>query len=180
MEHIRIDEGIRRIRKRDTKPSDIERKARNEAGQFLTRYTPELRALAIEDSKIALESGARVDDIADKHGIPRSTLYSWLIGEESAGRLRTQFFDGQCARTLTEIRASTSPLDLTRADRELNGWLKVAAVRDSKNYGPKQEITHNVVPVFAVNLASAPQHPAIDGESVVVPPQITPVSVSEC
>ena len=138
MEHTRIDEGVKRGKKpKAAKPADIERQARNEAGKFLTRYTPELRQTAIDDCKLALECGGRIDDIADKHRIPRSTLYSWLIGEQDAGRLRTQFFDGQVARSLSEIRAAEAPLDLARADRELNGWLKVAAVRDSAAYGPK-------------------------------------------
>lgn len=144
MEHVRIDEGVKRgprTKRNRTKPSDLERKARDEAGQFLTRYSPELRKAAIDDCKLALECGGRIEDIADKHKVPRSTMYSWLIGEQDAGRLRTQFFDGQCARALNEIRVAADPLDLTRADKELNGWLKVAAVRDPANYGPKNFVT---------------------------------------
>ncbi len=140
-----MDEGLKRgPRLVDTKPSDIERQARDEAGQFLTRYTPELRQTAINDCKLAIECGGRIDDIADKHQIPRSTLYSWLIGEENAGRLRTQFFDGQCARALHEIRDASSPLDLARADRELNGWIKVAERRDAKSWAQKQEVSVTV------------------------------------
>ena len=138
----RIDYGIKRPRpggKLARKPSDVERQARNEAGRFLTRYTPETKAKAIEEALIALEAGARVEEIADKHQIPTSTLYSWLIGTD-ASKLRTQFFDGQCVRNLTEIRHSESPLELARAREELSGWLKVAAVRDSGAYGPRLSV----------------------------------------
>lgn len=147
------------------KPSDLERQARNEAGKFLTSYTPELRQRAIDACKLALECGARIEDIADKHGIPRSTMYSWLIGEQDAGRLRTQFFDGQCARALNEIRVAPTPLDLTRADKELNGWLKVAAVRDPSNYGPKNHVIIESVGDLGDKLRRA-RGRTLDGEIV--------------
>ena len=138
----RIDAGIKRgprPGKLTVKPSDMERKARDEAGRFLTRYTPETKAKAIEEALIALEAGGRIEEIADKHQIPTSTMYSWLIGTD-ASKLRTQFFDGQCVRNLTEIRSSESPLELARAREELSGWLKVAAVRDSGAYGPRLSV----------------------------------------
>ena len=137
----RIDAGIRRGPK--SKPSDIERRARDEAGKFLDSYTPELKAQALQAALEGLEMGARVDQIADKFKIPRSTLYSWLIGDPRAESLRTQFFDGQAARNLHEIRHSNSPLDLARAREELSGWIKVAERRDPRSWAPKQEITVN-------------------------------------
>ena len=144
----RIDYGVKRGKK--VKPSDLERKARDEAGQFITAYTPELKERAITDALTALECGARVEQIADKHQIPRSTLYSWLVGDERASKLRTQFFDGQVTRNLTEIRSAASPLDLARAREELSGWIKVAERRDSQNYGAKQEVTVAVNHRYAV------------------------------
>lgn len=141
MEHSRIDEGIKRGKRAKTKPSDLERQARNEAGKFLTNYTPELKERAMEDALMALQAGARVDEIAERHNIPRSTMYSWLIGDPRAQQFRTQFFDGQVARNLAEIRAAESPLDLARAREELAGWIKVAERRDFRSYGIKQEVT---------------------------------------
>ena len=145
--HVRIDEGIkkgpRKPRKsRKTKPSDLEKQARNEAGKFLTHYTPETKAKAVREALVALECGARVEEVADKHGVPRSTLYSWLIGDERAEQLRTQFFDGQMGRHLAEIESALTPLDLARAREALSGWIKVAERRDFKSYGQKQEVKH--------------------------------------
>ena len=136
--HIRIDEGIPRHK---IKPSDLERQARDDAGQFLTRYTPDLKEQAINAALIAVEAGGRVDEVATQYQIPRSTLYSWLIGDERCAKLRTQFFDGQAARNLSEIRASQTPLDLARAREELAGWIKVAERRDAKSWAQKQEVT---------------------------------------
>ena len=138
----RIDYGVKRGKR--IKPSDLERTARDEAGKFITAYSPELKEKALTNALEALECGARVEQIADSHGIPRSTLYSWLVGDERASKLRTQFFDGQVMRNMTEIRASASPLDLARAREELAGWIKVAERRDSKSYGQKQEVQVNV------------------------------------
>ena len=143
----RIDYGVKRGKR--VKPNDLERQARDEAGLFMTVYSPELKQKAITDALDALEAGARVEEIATRHQIPRSTLYSWLVGDERASKLRTQFFDGQVTRNLTEIRAANSPLDLARAREELSGWLKVAERRDSANYGQKIEqvidINHHVL-----------------------------------
>lgn len=138
----RIDYGVKRGKR--IQPVDLERKARDEAGRFMTAYSPELKQTAITDALAALECGARVEEIADRHQIPRSTMYSWLVGDERASKLRTQFFDGQVTRNLTEIRSSQSPLDLARAREELSGWIKVAERRDSQNYGQKIEQTIDV------------------------------------
>ena len=138
----RIDYGVKRGKR--IKPSDLERKTRDEAGKFMTLYSPELKETALTNALAALECGARVEEIADSHGIPRSTLYSWLVGDERASRLRTQFFDGQVTRNLIEIRGAKSPLDLARAREELAGWIKVAERRDYKSYGQKQEVAITV------------------------------------
>ena len=143
--HLRIDEGIKRGPK--VKPSDLERQARNEAGRFLTVYTPELKAKALEAALTALEAGARVEQVAHSHGIPVSTMYSWLIGDPRASSLRSQFFDGQTARNLTEIRYSESPLELARAREELSGWIKVAERRDPTAWAQKQEISVKTEPL---------------------------------
>jgi transposase-like protein len=141
LEHTRIDEGIKRGPRK--KPSDLERQTRDEAGRFLTSYTPELKQKAIQDALVSLECGARVEEVAERHQVPVSTMYSWLVGT-NAGKLRTQFFDGMAMRNLTEIRTAMSPLELARAREELSGWVKVAERRDPSAWAQKQEVTHNL------------------------------------
>jgi len=159
MEHVRIDEGIPRKQRRQ-KPADIERRARNEAGQFLSTYTPELKAKAIEQGLVALECGARVEEVADRLNIPRATMYSWLIGIK-ADKARTLFFDGQCARSLAAMEVAATPLDLTRERELLAGWVKVAERRDPKSYAQKQEVTHNLPdgPLILIGLAPGVSSP---------------------
>ena len=43
-------------------------------------------------------------------------------------------------RNLVEMRRAKDPLELARAREEFGGWIKVAAVRDSGAWGPKQEV----------------------------------------
>lgn len=153
-EHVRIDEGVKRGPRIKLKPHQMETQARNEAGRFITHYSPELREQAVKEALIAIEAGVRVSEIAQKHHIPTYTLHSWLIGT-NASAMRTQFFDGQCSRNLEEIREAQTPLALARAREELSGWLKVAAVRDFAAYGPKQEVTHKgEIPVLNITVVS--------------------------
>lgn len=170
MDHVRIDEGIKRgPRKRERvvpKPHEVETKARNEAGQFMTRYTPELRKQAMDECLLALECGARVEEVGERLNIPCSTLYSWLIGE-TADRARTQFFDGQSAKSLHEIAGAQSPLELTRARELLAGWVKVAERRDPKSWGIKQEITIQDNTDLGERLRRAKER-VIEGECVAV------------
>jgi transposase-like protein len=108
---------------------------------------------------VALECGARVEEVAERHQVPVSTMYSWLVGT-SAGKLRTQFFDGMAMRNLTEIRTAASPLELARAREELSGWVKVAERRDPSSWAQKQEVTHNLPNGPLINIQ-------LSGQSVV-------------
>ena len=168
MEHVRIDEGIERGPR--PKPNQIETQARNEAGQFLTRYTPELKAQAIEKALVVLECGGRIEELADELSIPRATLYSWLIGYD-VGRARTLFFDGQCAASLDDIARATQPLDLTRAREYLAGWIKVAERRDPRSYAlQKAEISINTNGPVSVQILSF----AVDAQQQL--PQIAQIT----
>jgi len=155
VDHIRIDEGVKRgPRKQRIKPNQLEtaeRQARSIQGKFLAGYSPEVKAAALAESLEALEHGHKtVAQVAEERGIPQSTLYSWLVGSEPS-KARTKFFDQLVTRAACEIRTSQDPLELARAREELSGWLKIAAVRDSREYGPKQEVTHNIVPILTIN-----------------------------
>ncbi len=162
MDHVRIDEGMKRgKRPAKLKPHQLETQLRNEAGKFLTRYTPDLKAQALERALAALEIGARVEQVADEMEIPRSTMYSWLIGHD-AGKARTLFFDGQAAAALADLKdpeRTPSPLDLTRAREVLSGVVKIAERRDPKAWAQKQEITTNSSPILNIQIVTAPQQP---------------------
>lgn len=169
--HIRIDEGIRRGKRAKIQPAALERKTRDEAGKFLTRYTPELKAQALQEALSALEGGGRVEAVAKRLQVPVSTMYSWLVGCEQAAKMRTQFFDGQVVRNLQEIRSAREPLELARAREELSGWIKVAERRDPKSYALKQEVVHSGTVTFSHALQEISQRRL--GPSAVQLPQST-------
>ena len=170
-EHVRIDEGIRRGRR--LKPHQVEtaeRQARSGLGQFLTPYTPEQRQQAVQAALIALETGSEtVEQIADKHVIPRATMYSWLVGTE-ASQARTRFFDEIITRAAEQIETARTPLDLTRAREGVAAWIKVAERRDPRAYGQQQvavQVNANgPVTVQIVSFAASAQTPVIEGTCV--------------
>lgn len=164
MEYVRVDNGLKRGKR--IKPNQIEAQARNQAGQFLTNYSPELKARAIEQGITALECGGRIEELADQLGIPRATMYSWLIGHD-IGTARTLFFDGQCALSLAEIRAAATPLDLTRAREWLSGWIKVAERRDPRSYAQQSHVIMELTGDLGDRLRRARER-VIEGEATVL------------
>lgn len=169
MEHVRIDEGVKRGKK--LKPNQIETITRNKAGKFMSQYTPELKAKAIEQGLIALECGVRIEEIADKLKIPRATMYTWML-TSSADQARTAFFDGQCFAALADVGVAQTPIDLTRAREFLAGWVKIAERRDPKSWAQKQEVRVEVVGDLQARLAEA-RNRIIDITPDTAPQQLT-------
>jgi hypothetical protein len=148
----RIDKGVKRI-----KPSDAEREARQQArsnkGKFLTVYTPEKRSEAILEAIDGLHAGYPTPQVvAEKHGIPQSTLYSWLIVTPEASQARDAFFSERIGTHLEKIELASDPLELGRAREAYRAWADVAAKRSPGTFGLKQEITHSIKPEFNVIL----------------------------
>ena len=144
--HVRIDEGIKRGRRtpRIVKTAEVERQARRAPGadgRFNSTYPIEQRNAAVLEAANGLEIGILPEDVAAKHGIPRSTLYSWLLDNQTAQEARSRFFHHKIAQCLDSMEhASDNPLDLARWRDLRRAWAETAAVRDSANYAPKQEV----------------------------------------
>ena len=183
--YTRLDKGIKRGRreKREANWKDTEAEGREVATtkelRPISQYSPELRAQAILEAAEGLEIGIRPTTIAQKHGIPQSTLYSWLLDNEVAELARSRFFHGQLGYALARMEEPEDlhdPLELARWRDIRRAWSEVAAVRDPKNYGQKQEVSHKVeVNVRHVEFDSSAAEllgklrPAIEGTCVVEP-----------
>lgn len=155
--HSRIDKGIRKGGKqRAVRRSEVERETRHaqdpETGRWITAYPDELRSQAILEAIDGLQSGVVPEQIANKFGIPRSTLYSWLLDNSTAQEARARFFHYQVGKALHKMEQADNPLDLARWRDIRRAWAETAAVRDPKNYGQKQEVTHTVRPEFNITL----------------------------
>ena len=144
--HVRIDEGIKRgpRKPRIVKKAEVERLARRTPGadgRFNSSYTIAQRNAVVLEAANGLEIGILPKDVALKHGIPQSTLYSWLLDTETAQQARSRFFHHKLAHCLTQMEvAAENPLELARWRDLRRAWAETAAVRDSANYAPKQEV----------------------------------------
>jgi len=148
----RIDKGSKRL-----KISEVEREGRKqprtEMGTYLPAYPPEMRAQAILEATDGLRNGTPTPkQVAERLGIPISTIYSWLIADPNASQARTDFFAERVGLHLVKIEGSSDPLELARAREAYRAWADIASKRDPANYGQKQEITHTVKPEFTVIL----------------------------
>lgn len=134
----RIDKGVKRPR---VKRSEVEKEtrmlARSSLGRYVTKYTAEQRNAALTEAVHSMEIGIPPEDVAKKHGIPTSTLYSWLISNEVAQESRSRFFHFEISQQLEAMSAAQSPLELARARDLRRAWAETAAVRDHVNYGPR-------------------------------------------
>jgi hypothetical protein len=162
----RIDKGVKRP-KRSKVENETRMVARTKAGQFVTKYTEEQRQAAVTEAVQGLEVGIPPEDIASKHGIPRSTLYSWLIGNDVAAEARSRFFHYQIGQQLEAMALAQSPLDLARARDLRRAWAETAAVRDHHSYGQKTHVTVEQVGDLAEKLRRARER-VIEGDAVRV------------
>ena len=169
LEHIRVDEGIKRGTRIKLK------KDRSPKGQWITAYTPEARKAAVEDALEALQRGETTDQIANRHGMPGVTLRTWLIADPRTDPARAVMVAAELSRTLQDMQNAQEPLALARAREEFRGWSWIAERRVPALYQAKHELTVNTVPVFNVMLAT--QHPQISAEQHteidVTPTQVT-------
>jgi hypothetical protein len=167
----RIDKGQPKVKR--LKISEVENEARKQArtskGTFLPVFTPEIRSIAILEAIEGIKHGWPLPkQVAEKHGIPQSTLYSWLIVEPRAIEARALFFGERLGVHLKKIEEAADPLELARAREAYRAWADLASKRDPANYGMKQEITHSIKPEFNVVLKQDIT-PVIEGHAELVP-----------
>lgn len=168
MDHVRIDEGIKRHPV--TRP-DCENKPRTELGQFIKKYTPEQREAIIKSVPDAILSGMTTTQIAEEHGIPASTLRAWVVGNETVENARGALVAAELMHRSQEIDDAPTPLSLARAREGFRAWAWIAERRESRLYGEKKELTISVQPVLNITLKD-PQvgnGAVLEGESTRIP-----------
>jgi hypothetical protein len=137
----RIDKGTKRGH--NEIEQEARQRARDEKGMFLPVHTLEKRTEVILEAIEGLVAGSPTpEQVALKHSIPRSTIYSWLIADPRASQARAFFFSDRLGAHLELIETSSNPLDLARGREAFRAWADIASKRDPANYGVKQEITH--------------------------------------
>lgn len=169
MDHVRIDEGVKRGPRK--KPGPKPSSPRRNNGQFINVLPNEPEAI-----KAALEayrSGATLQQIADYHQVTKQAVYGWLLGElggEQHAMLVTQALTSRIASADDRLETADNPLDLARAREQCRNARLDLERRRSHLYGQKQEVTHTVAPSFSIQLSNAAPLPAITGESTRIEP----------
>ena len=153
MDHVRIDEGVKRGPRK--KPGPKPSSPRRNNGQFLPVLPnePEAIARALQDYC----NGATLQDLAEQHGVSRQAVYGWLLGElggEQHSALVTRALTARIAKGDEMLDGADNPLDLQRGREQARNARLDLERRRASLYGQKQEVTHKV---------ELPMESALDG-----------------
>lgn len=174
MNHVRIDEGVKRgprkkvptVHKRDP-----------ETGRALAVLPEDLLPAEVIDRYLSDE---RTADIAAAYGVKRSRLNQWLL-EHAEEPWRK----AQVARAVTameqakdDLGTADDPLTLARAREQLRSAQWELERLFSRLYGQKQEITHNVADDLADRLMRARDR-LNQPNAAVLPPVSTQTALIE-
>ena len=157
MEHVRIDEGIKRGPRKKTGPKPSSPRRNN--GQFVPTLPndPESISKALQD----YAQGATLEQIGAQHGVTKQAVYGWLLGElggEQHSALVTRALTARIARADGMIEEADNPLDLQRG-RELSRNFRLDLERRRSNlYGNRLSVeTKQELDPASLELASAAQ-----------------------
>lgn len=152
MDHIRIDEGIRRGPKKRRK---VPRQQDPRTGRMLQIIPPDLDPQVVLNRYLTDETTSQ---IAQSFGVTRKALTGWL-----RSALPKEWKQVQIVRALVRkddgndgLEDAPDALSLARA-REMIRSAQFDLEHLDEDFRPKQETTTNIQPVFIVNVA-APAH----------------------
>lgn len=163
MEHVRIDEGIKRGPRKKTGPKPSSPRRNN--GQFVPTLPndPQSIAKALQDYC----NGSTLLQIGQQYGVTRQAVYGWLLGElggEQHAALVTRALTARIANGDEMLDGANNPLDLQRGREQARNARLDLERRRSHLYGQKQEVTHTIQPVLHIHTA-----PQIEAQSVALP-----------
>ena len=152
MEHVRIDEGVKRGPRKKTGPKPSSPRHNN--GQFLPKLPNDPESI-----RKALEvycAGATLKELGQEYGVTRQAVYGWLLGElggqEHTG-LVTRALTARIAKGDETLDGADNPLDLARGREQARNARLDLERRRSSLYGQKQELTVEINHSITVDLA---------------------------
>jgi hypothetical protein len=144
VDHVRIDEGVKRGPRKLPQRNGIKRRDAK-TGQALKVMPADLLPAEVIDRYLGDE---RTADIAASYGVARSRLNQWLLenAEEVWRKAQVARAITSLERSKDELETAQDPLTLARARETLRGAQWELERLFSRIYGPKQEVTvnHNV------------------------------------
>ena len=165
MEHVRIDEGIKRGPRKKTSDRWKRIKSRDSVGQALAVIPADLLPAQVLDRYLSDE---RIADIAASYGVKRSRLNQWLL-EHAEEHWRK----AQIARAITlkeeaqeELASAADPLTLGRARERLRSAQWDLERVFNRVYGQHIHQTIDITSDLGDRLRRADER-VIEGQSVV-------------
>jgi len=158
MEHQRIDEGIRRkdVSKDGTRKRRRAAYRTKENPLALSRVPADLDPEYVLDLYASAPTSAAV---ARRLNIRRGALVRWIREQRPTEWKAIQIVRAEIRKEdgNEELDNGVTALDVHRARERVRSGQWDLERLDSSNYGQKQEITHNIVPVLSITVA--PQQP---------------------
>ena len=113
MEHVRIDEGVKRGKR---KPSP--RQTRNDLGQYcpILPTDPEIIRAALTD----YAAGATLQQLGDRYGVDRAAVYAWTLGNLAPPEheaLVRRSLTARIAKADHILETAPEPVNVTRGER---------------------------------------------------------------
>ena len=158
----RIDKGIKRHTTESAKPTTV-------IDQGSSTIPPGLDPHAILERYL---SEATTSGIAKDYGLTRHTLVRWLRTQLPHEWKQAQIVRALCRKDGADegLEGAADALSLARARELLKSGQWDLERLDSANYGPKQEVTHTIIPSFNVVLKGN------DDANCVISAVMSPVS----
>ena len=177
MEHVRIDEGVKRgpRKKPGPKPSSP-RRANGQIAEILSNDPADIQA-ALQD----YINGATLKEIGQRHGVTRQAVYGWLLGElggEQHSALVTRALTARIAKGDETLDSADNPLDLQRGREQARNARLDLERRRSSLYGQKQELTITDKTDLGDRLRRSRER-VIEGESTVIAAPAQPSQIIE-
>ena len=173
MEHIRIDEGVKRGPRK--KPGPQPSSPRRNNGQFVPKLPNDPET--IKNALQAYCAGATLKQIGEQYGVTRQAVYGWLLGElggQQHQELVTLALTSRIAKGDETIDTADNPLDLQRGREQARNARLDLERRRSSLYGQRQELTITDNTDLGERLRRARER-VIEGDSRVIDalPQIS-------
>lgn len=146
MDHVRIDEGVKRGPRKLPRWRKAQIKARDAQGRAVSVIPKDLLPAEVISRYLSDE---RTADIAQSYGIARSRLNQWLLehAEESWRKAQVARAVTALERAKDGLEEAVDPLTLARCREQLRGAQWELERLYSRLFGQKQEVTVAVVQV---------------------------------
>lgn len=152
MNHVRIDEGVKRGPRRKGAPARPNKRSYTLEG---SKSVPaENRELII--AKVA--SGTLMRDVAAELGVSAAVISQYLASDPEYQKAKESGIEQQLEYWQSMIETADSPLNLARAREAFRAASWRGEREHPRRWGQKQEIAHTVSPVLHIHVADVPQN----------------------